>query len=261
MGTKSWQIFEGKIRTLKQHLQLVDVALTLANKKASSLKDNGKSIGATLEARNGQHLQLNIPNQPKDIKRTFVTSRNKLNEHALIDLYRIYSDYIRNVVTEVMHKKPQLFIELIKQSGSSIVSKNERNHHSISCEDILKIGSYDSLIDEISKRLYRSLENEKSNTKLLSKVIKTTHIDIDEDLKNKALLYLEIRHLIIHNNSKADEKFLKMPYWDLIKVNSKNKKICLNFDTTNRAITEVFKLCKTLDDEYMNLMNKASVNT
>ena len=148
MGTKSWQIFDGKIRTLMQHLQLSDLALTLANNKANSLKDNGKSIGETLGAKTGKHLQLNIPNQPIDIKRTFVTSRNKLNEQALIDLYRIYSDYIRNIVTEVMHKKPQLLIELLKLSGSSSKeSKSEKDHHAISCEDILKIGCYDSLID------------------------------------------------------------------------------------------------------------------
>lgn len=256
MGTKSWQIFDGKIRTLMQHLQLSDLALTLANNKANSLKDNGKSIGETLGAKTGKHLQLNIPNQPIDIKRTFVTSRNKLNEQALIDLYRIYSDYIRNIVAEVMHKKPQLLIELLKLSGSSSKeSKSEKDHHAISCEDILKIGCYDSLIDEISRRLYRSLENERSDVKLLSKIIKTTHINIDETLKKNALLYLEIRHLIIHNNSMADEKFLKMPNVNLVKVNSQNKKICLNYDITNRAITEVFKLCKTLDDEFLNLIS------
>lgn len=35
MGSKSFQSFDGKIRSLKQHLQLADVVLTNANKVCS----------------------------------------------------------------------------------------------------------------------------------------------------------------------------------------------------------------------------------
>ena len=181
METKSWQAFEGKIRVLKQHLQLLDLSLILANNKAIESKDSGKSIREILGAKKGKHLQLNIPNKSKDISRTFITSRKKLNEHAIIELYRIYSDYIRNVIAEMMHKKPLLLIELLKASELiSNKSKMGKKRYSIDAEDILKIGNFDSLVKEISMQLYRNLENERSTTKLLDKMIKATHISIEE---------------------------------------------------------------------------------
>ena len=48
--TKSFQIFDGKIRSLKQHLQLIDLSLTLACKCCNKEKDNGKNIATTLHA-------------------------------------------------------------------------------------------------------------------------------------------------------------------------------------------------------------------
>lgn len=42
MSTKSLQIFDDKIRILKQHLQLSDLALTMANKACVKSKGNGK---------------------------------------------------------------------------------------------------------------------------------------------------------------------------------------------------------------------------
>lgn len=42
--TKSFQIFDGKIRSLKQHLQLIDLSLTLACKCCNKEKDNGKIL-------------------------------------------------------------------------------------------------------------------------------------------------------------------------------------------------------------------------
>ncbi len=42
--TKSFQIFDGKIRSLKQHLQLIDLSLTLAYKCCNEEKDNGKIL-------------------------------------------------------------------------------------------------------------------------------------------------------------------------------------------------------------------------
>lgn len=73
--TKAFQTFDGKMRSLKQHLQLVDLSLKLAQKCCNTEKDNGKNIATTLKARDGSHLQLNMPNKKADIERTFAFSR------------------------------------------------------------------------------------------------------------------------------------------------------------------------------------------
>ena len=62
---------------------------------------------------------FNIPNKTTDIKRTFAYSRRKLNEQAIIELYRLFSDYISNIVSELFKNNPyQLF--------GAITDKNER---------------------------------------------------------------------------------------------------------------------------------------
>lgn len=101
----------------------------------------------------------------------------------------------------------------------------------------------------MSLKIYRSLEKLKSTPKLLDKFIKATGINVPNDVKANALVYLEVRHLIIHNNSKADAKFNQMNNAGLVKVNPSNNKITINFALANSAITSVFILCKTMEDE------------
>jgi len=243
MNSKAWQVFGGKIRVLKQHLQLMDVALNIANKQVKEKKGSDVKIAQALGVKIEQYMQLNIPAEDVDIKRTFVTSRNKLHEQAIVDLSRIFSDYVANIIAEVEHKKPMQFFELLTVNSD----------RTIKYEDIIRIGNYNQLINEMAHRIFRSLENKRNTKEMLEKIINKADINIDKDIKDNALLFLEIRHLIIHNNTTADEKFLNMPNNDVVKVNRNNMKICLNFETTNNAITQVFRLCKLIDDELLRV--------
>lgn len=239
MNSISWQSFDGRIRMLKQHLQLSDLALRLANKKANSCAENGMKIAEVLGGSLDTHRQLNIPNEKKDISRTFITSRNKLHEQAIIELYSEFSNYIANIISEIEHKQPKRFLSIL----------SETNENGIKYKDIIHIGNYNALIDEIAKRVFRTLENKKCTKDLLNAFIKNTKINVATDVLEKALAYLEIRHLIIHNNTKADAKFKNMPQHDIVSINSKNQKINLNFTVTNEAINAIFRLCKIIDDE------------
>lgn len=244
--TKSFQIFDGKIRSLKQHLQLIDLSLTLACKCCNEEKDNGKNIATTLHAVSGTHLQLNIPNKTTDIKRTFAYSRRKLNEQAIIELYRLFSDYISNIVSELFKNNPYQLL-------GAITDKNER---ALFYHEIIQLSSYDAIIEEISKRIYRSFEKQRSTSKLLEKIISTTKISISNEIKQDALLYLEIRHLIIHNNSNVDEKFKRMDKDN--KIHTTGKKLNMTYDLANASMNAVFKLCKSIDDQ---LIHRTLVST
>lgn len=116
--------------------------------------------------------------------------------------------------------------------------------------------SYNSILDEIAKRIYRALENERSTPKLLDKFIRITNLNVPNNLKQDALIYLEVRHLIIHGNSKADAKFINMNQHGLVKVNSSNKKLTINYAMTSDAIIKVNELCEKIDTE---LINKALI--
>ena len=247
MNSKSWQSFDGRIRMLKQHLQLSDLAITLANKKANSVTDNGKKIAEVLGGSLDTHRQLNLPNQKEVIKLAIVTSRKKLHEQAIIELYSEFSNYMSCIISEMEHKQPKRFLSILAQDSEQ----------GIKYHDIIKIGNYDSLIDEMANRVFRTLENKRNTKDLLKTVIKSAKITIDNDTLETALAYLELRHLIIHNNTKADAKFLSLPKRDIVIVNRRNQKINLNFQVTNEALNAVFRLCKLIDNA---LVDKHLVN-
>lgn len=66
----------------------------------------GKKLAEIMKGSLLTHRQLNIPDNKRDIQRTFVTNRSRLNQQALIDIYRAFSYYIKNVIVELSHQNP-----------------------------------------------------------------------------------------------------------------------------------------------------------
>lgn len=242
-NTKSWQVFFSRIASMKQSFQLSDLSLTMAQKHCVKHKDNGKTIAETLNGSLDTHRQLNTPNTLVDINRTFITNRNRLNQQALIELYKAFSYYIKSIIHELSMQDP------MKMQGL-LCSKGDRN---VSYPDIIKLGSYDAIITDMSKRVFRSLERLQSTPELLDKLIELTGIIIDDSLKEDALLYLELRHLIIHNNAKADDKYIILNQKKLVSINDHTKKISFNYTLSNTAMNVVYQLCKKIDDELIRL--------
>ena len=236
--TKSWQIFDGKMRNLKQHLQLMDLALTQAKKVCDSKKAENGTIAAALTSNTRQYLQLNIPNNANEINRVVAFSRKKLNEQAVIELYRLFSDYLFNTIRDLSHNTPNKLLEVI----------NAKDDRSLSYKELIELGNYDAILEKMAQKVYRALENQRSTPKLLDKILSITNIDINNEIKKEALLYLQIRHLIIHNNSKADDDFINLNDNDIVRIKA-DKSISFTYALTNKAITTVFKLCKMLDDK------------
>ena len=233
--SKSWQRFEGKIRSLKQYLQLMDLSLSISNSQCRS-ENEKKTIADALGATVGSHGQLNIPNKHIDINRTFISARKQLNEQAFVELHCIFSDYIAHVIAEMAHAKPNRLLSIL---GSD-------SDRTITFADIVKFGDYNSIIDEMAKRVFRILENLRSTTDMMQKLCKITKISIDENLMNESLVYIEVRHLIIHGDSYIDESFKKKEKHELIPL--RGNKLALRYEVTNKAINSIYELCRTIDN-------------
>lgn len=236
--TKALQAFNGSIRTLNQHIQLVDRSLCIANRYVAKSKKS--TLANALKCTTDTHPQLNIPCNPSDIGRTYATSRKKIHEQAIIELYRIFSNYIRNLIEEFIHTDPYPLLNAVCDSKDNVVDFKK----------IISLNNYNLLIEYMANKIYRRFENEQSTPKLLNKILSYTKITIPDEEKNSALLFLEIRHLIIHNNSKADDDFLT-------KANGKiaipqTKKIPINYQLTLQAIESVKILCHMIDKELIN---------
>lgn len=235
--SKSWQRFEGKLRSLKQYLQLMDLSLKLSNQQCSKRQNEEIVIGEALGANQNSHRQLNIPNLKKDINRTFISARKQLNEQAFIELHCIFSDYIAHIISEIAKGEPFRLL--------SILGKD--NERSINFAEIVKLGSYDAIINEMAKRIYRILEEKRSTTVMMQKLCKITGINIDAELLRCALIYIDVRHLIIHNDSVVDDRFKQRDNTNLIPLN-KNK-LTLKYEITNKASTTIYELCRKIDEE------------
>lgn len=241
--SKSFQSFNGKVRSLKTHVQLADVAFTRINRKCSRNRGNGKSIGETLGTNTAKHPQLNEPNESIEINKVFATSRIKINEQALIELYAFFADYMSSVIREMENTNPNRILGVVPPDSPT----------DLSYKDVFSLGSYNAILDEIAKRVFRSLEDERSTPKLLKKFIKATKLNVPVGIRDDALVYLEIRHLIIHNSSKADAKFNALNNRGLVSVNAVNKKVAINYAISNAAIDAVTALCQSIDGELTRL--------
>lgn len=233
--SKSWQRFEGKIRSLKQNLQLVDLSLKLANRQCTH-GDDSKTIASVLGSSTQKRRQLNIPNKTIDINRTFVAARKQMNEQAFIELHCLFSDYIAHVISEIAHTQPQRLLSILGNDAE----------RALSFADIVSLGNYDSVINEMAKRVFRILENLRSTSDMVERLCKITKIKIKEELKNDALIYIEVRHLIIHGDSIADGKFKTRDKNHLIPL--QGNKLALRYNVTNRAINSIYELCRSIDN-------------
>ena len=125
----------------------------------------------------------------------------------------------------------------------------DKKDKSLTYPEIVNLGSYDAIIEDMAKRGFRTLERMQSTPDMLDKLISLFRLSITDSLKEDALLYLQLRHLIIHNYGKADDKFITKNTEGKVKINNINKKITYNYELSNTAMNIVFELCKSIDDE------------
>ncbi len=238
--SKAFQIFESNVKGMKQHLQLMDASLVNATKICHNAAKNNsiKTIADALKSKE-DYPQLNTPCKPIDIGRTFKTARTKIHEQAIVELYRCYMSYLLNLIKEFLTIAPTRLLR-----GAAANQDNKMSY-----EDILLHYDNNELIEIMSKAILRRLENARDTQGLLQKILKFSGINIDEQTRKRALLYLNIRHLIIHNNSKADEKFIKMNE-GFIKINSRNK-LVINYELSSNAIQTIYTLCSEIDNKLL----------
>lgn len=232
MESKSFQLLRSRVEYLRQHLELLDAALTHTDNQLKLDCLGTKQVSEVLNVPN--HSSLNHPTTER--KRLIRYSRSKNAEYSIIELYKYFTEYLRNILGEMYQENPQKMIGSLTGNREAI---------SLTAYKIVELGSYEKISEYIVSEVFRRLENEKSTPKLLSKILDYADITIEQSVKDNALMYLEMRHLYIHNNGKADAKF-KSKYDDIIKLN-RNGKLPSTYTTTNAAIASIYELCQEID--------------
>jgi len=229
----SFQTFRSEVQYLNQHLQAIDASLTNTCKYLAKYKPKTDLIPKALKLPDGKHDTLNHP--VSEYLRIYNYTRSKNAEFSIIELYNAFSVYMRNILAEMYAHNPLQIVGKCKGGQS------------FTFIDIVKFSTMDKIQDEMINKVFRSLEDERSTVKLLDRILSHTDIQLNVDQKKKALMYLQMRHLFIHNNGNADALFVS-EYETQITIRA-NGKLPTNFDTVNNAIQAVYSLIETIDKE------------
>ena len=183
---------------------------------------------------------------PLLFKRTnTVGSRNIVVSHLR---KTIYVAFIKDMYEEVTE-----YIQYILQQGAMNGADSQRlvGEHNIemTANDILSKNNKKEIVQAVMSQIFRQLENKQSTMKLLSSIKRKLDLTIDQTLIDRALAFLEIRHIFVHADGKPDQVFLDK-YPD-IRLDNKER-ILLNSTFAQEAYMAIHDLILAIDREMID---------
>ena len=157
----------------------------------------------------------------------------------------IYVSYIKEVYEEVAE-----YINYILYHGSQTSSNifrliGEHNKSHFDAYTILSANSYDKIVHTVIESIFQQLENERSSIDLIKKTIKKLDLEVDMNIVEQAIPYLEIRHIYVHSDGVPKQEFLeKYPY---IKLDKKGR-IGLSRNLLQKTRTKITALLQCIDN-------------
>lgn len=206
--SRSFQIFISQIDLTYGHMRVVNKALV---RMRSEKSNNEVSIH-----------ERNLANH--------AISRNA--EIALQLAYNQFIAYLKSIFREMYNKRP---LEIVNKSPSTL------QYH-----EIVKLGNYDAVCDYMVAQVFKNIESKERNTRaLLKRILSTTGVTPNETTISTALMYIEIRHLIVHNAGFVDRKFADR-FGDLMNLRE-GQSFKGNVGSMKKALKAIGLLCHEID--------------
>ena len=183
--------FLARVRDIVQQLESVDAALDVVKHILKSCESHEVKIVDALRVSKKQYGTLNAPIKSFGS----IVNRTKKNNHdyAFRAIYTYFGEYFRGALKEIFQTNPLLVVS--KAPGTL-------EYHLVA-----KLGSFDAIADYMVRQVFKKLESEKSTRKLLDKILANTGVSVSTEVFERALMYLEVRHLLVHNMGICDEAF------------------------------------------------------
>lgn len=235
MESKPFQKFRDKLEMIYQHAQVVDAAFKIFERDLNKVTDQQEYITTVLGLSELSHPKLRQPIKEKN--RLLAYSKSRSYEFAILEVFSGFTSYMKDITSEMFDSEPM-----------KIVGKVSADSSSLTYNEIIKLGSMDNIAERMVEDIFRKFENERSTTKLIDKVLSHTKILTDNNLKESAMMYLEMRHLFIHAKGKADDKFISKYSGFKLKADGK---LPTNFKTVTTAIKSVKNFAKDIDDKLL----------
>lgn len=247
--TKSFQVFRSYLEWLSTDIQVTDVVCRqVGNKLARQIRKHrvaaDDSIATALHISSQKYDKLDS-HPTKQARSLFNQTYNRRIEYGICQLYSYFVDYLHSILYEIYKHNPHGVVKILTND------KNSNSNFTMTYHDIIKMKSYAKIEQTIVDNVFRRLEDERSTPKLLKRILQCANIDnkINNALIEKAMPYLEIRHLFIHHNGKIDRKFADA-YGNNFNPNlTIGKKVPRTFAIYSEASDSIYKLVKTIDKE------------
>lgn len=192
MKTKAFVRFLNRVQHYSADLELVDVFARSANKLATG---KGYMFDAVSPS---HHPVLSKRGSAKGSRTNALTHlKATLGASHIKDLYEDLSEYLRTVLTICARRG----VQPARLVGS--------HRFEVDAKTLLELGSWDAIVEFVSKRIYRSIEEERSTKELVRKMSAKLGLNIDQSFIDQALPYLDARHLLVHEDGRVDEKYAR----------------------------------------------------
>ena len=244
MTSNAYYAFQQKLSYFDDDIELIDVLRTAVVNGDLTDPDSNRVLRHVDQERH-RHISR---------RRNADGSRRNIINHLRST---IYSSYIKDLYEEVTEYL-RLILEQASRNGFNSGQIVGEHNFKISASSILELGGWEAVCRAVTESIFQSLEAERSTLDLLRKMGRKLGLNIDEQLINDALPYLEVRHLLVHADGKLSRKF-KEDYPDFPSKN--NGYVNLTYAVVTQARDRVMALIAAYDREIIdkNLIAAADV--
>lgn len=241
--TTSLQQYRENINFLQTHIQLLDASLIQTSKLLLGQTNPELDINKALNLNVKTYNRLNHPSKQQNA--IIIHSQRKNIEFSILRLFNLFTAYLQNITKEMYNKNPMLVV------GKAVINRNgeDKENLTMSYAEIVRLGTYENLQNQIVLNIFRSIEELRSTSKLLDKILKDTKVNISKAIIDDALTYLEMRHLFIHNHGLVDSKYAEAYGKKFTPILKDKKELPTKFETFSKALTAITKLITEMDEQ------------
>jgi len=152
------------------------------------------------------HSRLTLTLQHFEIVNTALRQSLRDNNNAIINhaitrnceltlqlLYTHLNKYLKSILSEMFQKRPLQIVDKAQDT--------------LQFQEILRLGTYEAVCNHMVDRVFRKLQNDRSTRRLIERILARTGANLDCDVLDDAMWYIDIRHLIVHNSGIVDQQF------------------------------------------------------
>lgn len=227
------------IRYFDTDIELVDGIEAIFSRDLP--EDENLPMSSSLRAEKGKYPLL-------DKRKNTNNSRSIVGGHLK---YTVYSSYMKELYEEFT----MYISEIVTVSANNGVDPNRfigEHRFQVSASDLLSLGDWDSVIEFVSQNLFRALENERSTKRLIDQIDNKLGLNIEGQAKYDAMPYLDIRHILVHDDAKIGPEFVQK-YPDFEYSTTPKGRLKLNLSFCRDASIKVKALVDEIDQKIIGL--------